>query len=183
MALAILGLICIGLVGLGAFLSLRQANQIQDEIAVATPVFEAPTITPTPTFTPIPPTPTDTPEPTPTATLVVGPTAQEASVPDTSLQAPTEEPTTNPNVTPTDTATVDPNVTPTNTLVLQTPQAGTSTPAPVAGNPPAQIPQGGGVLPATQASLLIWAGIGLLLLLIFGLINYLRSASSISENK
>jgi hypothetical protein len=81
--------------------------------------------------------------------------------------------------TPTETPTVDPNVTPTNTLVLRTPEAGTSTPAPVAVNPPAQIPQGGGILPGDDG-FLIWAGLGVLLLLIFGLINYLRSPTSFS---
>jgi hypothetical protein len=175
-------LICIGLLGLGAVLSLRQANQVQDEIVVASPVVAAVTITPTPTYTPIPPPPTDTPEPTPTATLVVCPTAQEASLPETSQQAPTDTPTTNPDLPPEDTAIPDLNVTPTNTLVVRTPEAGTSTPAPVAVNPPGQIPQGGGVLPTTEGGVLLGAGIVVLLLLILGLINYLRTPSSISEN-
>jgi hypothetical protein len=50
----------------------------------------------------------------------------------------------------------------------------------VAANPPAQIPQGGGVLPDGNG-FLIWAGVGVLLLLILGLINYLRSPSSSLE--
>jgi hypothetical protein len=176
LALAVLGLICIGLLGLGFFFAFVRQPGLPDEVVQATPVLLNPTFTLTPTFTPIPPTPTNTSEPTPTGTLVVGPTAQEAAIPDT--QPPTETPTTDPNVTPTETPTVDPNITATNTLVLRTPPAGTPVPAaPAVQAPPAQIPQGGGVL-AGGHSFLIWAGVGVLLLLIIGLINYLRSPSS-----
>ena len=81
LALAILGLICIGLLGLGFFLAfVRQSSQTPGEVVLATPVLLNSTFTPTPTITPIPPTPTNTPEPTPTGTLVVGPTPQEAAV-------------------------------------------------------------------------------------------------------
>jgi hypothetical protein len=62
---------------------------------------------------------------------------------------------------------------------LRTPEAGTPTPAAVAANPPAQIPQGGGVLPG-ENGFLVWAGLGVLVLLILGLIHYLRSPSSFS---
>lgn len=173
-------MICVGLVGLGAVLSLRRANQTQNEVVLATPILVQPTITPSPTITPIPPTPTNTPEPTSTATLVVGPTVQEAAAVQPTLASLFGTPTLDPNVTPTETPTTDPNITPTNTLVLRTPEAGTSTPAAVAVNPPpAQIPQGGGVLPGDD-DFLIWAGLGVLLLLIFGLINYLRSPTSLS---
>jgi hypothetical protein len=169
----------VGLLGLGAVLSLRRANQTQNEVVQATPVLVQATITPSPTITPIPPTPTNTPEPTATGTLVVGPTPQEAAAGQPTLASLFGTPTADPNVTPTETPTTDPNITPTNTLVLRTPEAGTSTPAAVAVNPPAQIPQGGGVLPGDD-KFLIGAGLGVLLLLIFGLINYLRSPTSLS---
>lgn len=175
MAVAVVGLICVGLLGLGAVLALRQANQTQTEVVQATPVI-APqsTLTPTPTITPIPPTATNTPEPTPTGTLVVGPTAQEAAVTE-------EEPVLGePAVPLADTATPDPNATATSTLVLRPTEVGTPTPAAVAVNPPAQIPQGGGILPGDKG-FLAWAGLGLLVLLILGLVNFLRSPSSLSD--
>ena len=89
-------------------------------------------------------------------------------------------PSLEPNVTPSETPTTDPNVTPTNTLVLQTPTSETPVPPPtsIAQAPPVQIPQGGGVL-AGSNSFLMWAGVGVLVLLIVGLINYLRSPSSL----
>jgi hypothetical protein len=161
-------LICVGLLGLGAFLAMRQANQTQTEVVQATPVIvPQPTLTPTPTITPIPPTATNTPEPTPTPTLVVGPTAQEAAA-------------SAPEVPLADTTTPNLNVTATNTLVLRTPEAGTPTPADVAANPPAQIPQSGGVFPGDKG-ILVWAGLGLLILLILGLVHFLRSPSSLSD--
>lgn len=179
MAVAIVGLICVGLLGLGAILALRQANQTQTEVVQATPaIAPQPTLTPTPTITPIPPTATNTPEPTSTSTLVVGPTAQEAAV---SEEEPVfGAPTSAPAAPLADTATPDPNVTPTNTLVLRPAKVGTPTPAAVAANPPAQIPQGGGVLPGDKG-FLVWAGLGLLVLLILGLVNFLRSPSSLSD--
>ncbi|GIK40521.1 MAG: hypothetical protein BroJett011_43540 [Chloroflexota bacterium] len=175
MAVAIVGLICVGVLGLGAVLALRQANQTQTEVVQATPVIvPQPTLTPTPTITPIPPTATNTPEPTPTSTLVVGPTAQEAAVSG-------EEPVLGEPAAPlADTATPDPNATATSTLVLRPTEVGTPTPAAVAVNPPAQIPQGGGVLPGDKG-FLAWAGLGLLVLLILGLVNFLRSPSSLSD--
>ncbi len=72
-------------------------------------------------------------------------------------------------------ATTVPGVTPTNTLVVRTPTAVAL--APAATPLPAQIPQGGGVLP-TGDGYLLWAGVGVLVLLIWGLISYLRSPSS-----
>ncbi|GAB4421894.1 MAG: hypothetical protein Fur0044_19640 [Anaerolineae bacterium] len=188
MALAIVGLICIGLVGLGTVLSLRPPTNPVEEVAVASPVALQPTFTPSPTITPIPPTPTNTPEPTPTPTLVVNPNAQEVAddarpteVPLPSIFGDDEESTPVPEVeaAPVETSEAEAisgeapavQVSPTNTLVIQSPTpAGTL--AAVA--PPAQIPQGGGVLPEGNG-FLVWAGVGLLLLLIFGLVNYLRS--------
>jgi len=187
LALAIVGLICIGLVGLGTVLSLRPLTSPAEEVAVvASPVALQPTFTPSPTITPIPPTPTNTPEPTATPTLVVNPNAQEVAddarpteVPLPSIFGDDEESTPAPGeeAAPVETSEAvsgeAPAVqaSPTNTLVIQSPTpAGTL--AAVA--PPAQIPQGGGVLPEGKG-FLVWAGVGVLLLLIFGLVNYLRS--------
>jgi hypothetical protein len=198
-AVAIIGLICIGLIGMSLALfrlqnSLQQAEVVQ---APTVPVIIS-TATPTPTDTPIPPTPTDTPLPTATATWVINPNAQQAA----NDQRPTEvvltanpfgkpqgtqEPTTEPGQLPAAPTTepgeqmgptTEPGVTPTNTLVVQTPTAMAL--AQAAATPLAQIPQGGGVLPASD-SFLSWAGLGVLLLLIWGLIGYLRSPSSISD--
>lgn len=206
--MAIIGLICIGLVGMSLALFRLQASLQQEQIAQApaAPVV-IPTVTPTPTLTPIPPTPTDTPLPTSTPTLVVNPNAQQAAneqrptevvltanpftqpigtptpeIGTEMAQAPTTEPET--EVTPatepeTQAApTTDLVITPTNTRVIQTPTAMAL--APAATPPLAQIPQGGGVLPASDG-LLLWAGLGVLLLLIWGLISYLRSPSSLSD--
>lgn len=191
MALAIVGLICIGLVGLGTVLSLRPlASPAEEAVVVASPVALQPTFTPSPTITPIPPTPTNSPEPTATPTLVVNPNAQEVAddarpteVPLSSIFGDDEASTPAPagEAAPVETTIPEAEAvpgeapavqaSPTNTLVIQSPTpAGTL--AAVA--PPAQIPQGGGVLPEGN-SFLVWAGVGVLLLLIFGLINYLRS--------
>jgi hypothetical protein len=69
-AVALIGLICIGLMGLGGVLYFIQSNRDQQLAAQATntPTPFPPTFTPTATATP---TATDTPEPTPTPTPVV----------------------------------------------------------------------------------------------------------------
>jgi hypothetical protein len=69
-AIALIGLICIGLMGLGGVLYFIQSNRDQQLAAQATNTATPfpPTFTPTATATP---TATDTPEPTPTPTLVV----------------------------------------------------------------------------------------------------------------
>ncbi len=184
--MAIVGLICIGLVGLGTVLSLRPGSNPVEQAAVASPVPLQPTFTPSPTITPIPPTPTDTPLPTPTPTLVVNPNAQEVADDARPTEVPlpkmfgrdgTETPESGVEgapAVPGEAPAVE--VSPTNTLVVQSPTAVALAPvgtAPAVA-PPAQIPQGGGVLPDGNG-FLVWAGVGVLLLLIFGLINYLRS--------
>lgn len=144
----------------------RQSNLAQQEVVVVpTPVVELPTPTPTFTVTPIPPLSTNTPEPTPTGTLVVPLRGQEAAQ-------------TGASPTPPD-ITGGNEPTPVNTLVIQPP-----TPVPLVGPvatlPPAEIPQGGGVLASTSDNYLIGAGLVVLLLLVWGLVNYLRSPSSLS---
>lgn len=163
-------------------------------MAVASPVLPQATFTPSPTITPIPPTPTDTPLPTPTPTLVVNPNAQEVAddtrpteVPLPSIFGDDNEtpPAPEGEAAPVETSVPEgaeapaAQVSPTNTLVIQSPTAVALAPAgtPPAGSTPAQIPLGGGVLPEGN-SYLVWAGVSVLLLLIFGLINYLRSPSS-----
>ncbi|MEW5957322.1 MAG: hypothetical protein AB1801_06340, partial [Chloroflexota bacterium] len=106
-----LGLICIGLMGLGAYVFFTLSNRAQEAAAVATPpTIILPTFTPTGTPTA---TPTETPLPTPTSTPVVK-VDSEAEVAETPAP-PAEEPTT------------DSNATPTNTRVVQAP---TETPLP-----------------------------------------------------
>ena len=158
LALAMIGLIIIGLMGVAAVVFFTSQTRDQSALLPPSPTLLQPTFTPTPTFTPIPPTPTDTPEPTPTGTPVVRVEGQDAAAP-----IPQEEPT------------VDPQATPTNTLVLQAPSA---TPVPAAATaPPEVMPPGGGVLSSTKPGPLIWAGITVLFMLILGVFSYLRSSS------
>ena len=156
LAVALIGLICIGLMGLGGILYFTQSNRAQDEVAQLppTPTPFPPTFTPTSTATPLP---TDTPEPTPTGTLVVQTGAEGASA-------------------PVDTATTDPLATPTNTRVLGTPsvtptpiQATTATPLTPT---PESVPGSGGVLSAASQRVLGWFGLALLVtLLVYSLVH------------
>lgn len=164
MAIALIGLICVGLLGLGGILFFTQANRAQEEAAATIiPTIVPPTFTPSATFTA---TPTDTPLPTPTSTPVIF-GAEE-----------TEEPAQQ----PVDTPTTDPNATPTNTRVLQTATATstpemTETPTP----PLAPIPDSGGVLQTSDNDFLVWIGGGLLGLLIFGAVYRFRSIQTVSQ--
>jgi len=149
-----LGLICIGLMGLGSYVAFTISNRAQEAAAVAaTPTIILPTFTPTGTPTP---TPTETPLPTSTSTPVI----RDEEMAETTA-APAEE------------GTVDPNATPTNTRVLQPP---TETPTPTP-SPAAEMPGSGGVLRMGQNGSLVWAGIGLVLLLIAGMVQQMRSPS------
>lgn len=162
LAIALLGLICIGLMGLGGVLFLVQSNRAAEQAALPTdtPTPFPPTFTPTSTLTP---TPTDTPEPTPTGTLVVPVEGQSAPAPDTGP-----------------TATVDPNATATNTPVIRTATATTSSGqsgSTVNTTPtPESVPGSGGVLPATNSAALAWLGAFVLTaLLAFGAVHRQRS--------
>ena len=159
------GLICIGLMGLAGVIAVTFNRQAQ-EAAVELPTPTAIPLTFTPTST-VSPTPTETPLPTPTGTPVVGGGGDEQEA----AAAPDEaEP-------PEEASPDDLEVTPTNTLVLQTPTE-TATPA-VTATPTlladVQIPASGGVLPAKGNGFLAWAGVVLLLLLILGAVHHLRS--------
>jgi hypothetical protein len=152
LAIALVGLICVGLLGLSVVLLANRANR-QQEAAVATefPTIAPPTFTPTSTPTA---TPTETPLPTPTGTRVVGPTNTPTPGGDRSLPTSTPDPNA---------PTVDPNATPTSTLVVQ-PTTAVGTPAADAGA--AQVvPDSGGVLPVSRG-ILLWIGAGLLLVLL-----------------
>ncbi len=162
LAVAMIGLICIGLMGLGGVIYWTRSSRAQESAAViptATPI--PPTFTPTSTFTA---TPTDTPLPTPTGTPVINNNGgEEATATPGEAEAPT------------DTPTPDLESTPTNTRVLQTPTE-TTTPTPTS-SPAAEMPEGGGVLPASGNGFLIWAGVVLLVLLTVGVANHLRPSA------
>jgi hypothetical protein len=154
---ALLGLIMLGLLGLGAVILIQLQNrQEQDVIVVQPPTLPPPTFTPTPTVTP---TPTDTPDPTPTPTLVVQPGQEQPGQPPV----------------PPDQVPGGPEVTPTNTLVVQ--PTGTPAPGPPVAGPPAgpgAMPDGGGVPPLASSGYLMGAGIMLLVLLTAGAVNRLK---------
>jgi len=161
-AVALIGLICIGLLGLGAVLTWSQFNKTAQEAALqptaaATPF--PPTLTPTTTPSP---TPTDTPEPTPTGTLVVSAAGDKA------------QPT--PPL-----ATVDPNATATNTPVLRT--TATNTPVVVSGTATPELPGSGGVLTPTSRATLLWVGAALVLVLLIYGAFYRINAVSVSDNE
>ncbi len=196
-----IGLICVGLMGLGAVIFVTRSSEAQETAAMPPPATPIP---PTTTPTSIPSaTPTETPLPTPTGTSVVDQAGeQEASTVD-DTQALTETLITDSNATPTDTQLLQ---TPVNTATLaatstrsptgQAPTAtatlaATSSPTPTGQSPPAtvapaatssptlaaQMPKSGGALPANGDGVLIWAGLGLLLLLVLGVAGHLRSSS------
>jgi hypothetical protein len=179
LAIALLGLICIGLVGLAGAVYLFQSNFAeQAALPTATPFIPVPTVTNTPTPTS---TPTETPLPTPTATLVVSgeemPAPENQTPGEESTPAPTEEPTATPT-TGLGLPTAPPEVeaTPTSTAVVASPtsetEPGTET-TPAATTAPS-LPGSGGVLPA-NGNFLIWIGSALLGLLLFGVWKQFRA--------
>ena len=176
--MALVGLTCLGLLGLGAALFLRQNNQAQQEAAAVT--IEPPPPTALPTDTPLPPPPTDTPTPlpTPTATLVVSniegqPAADEEQTftIEDFLPQPTEPPPPE-NATPTSTLVVPSGVPARETV---TPAADGDELAEV--NPPVEMPRGGGILPTERHKALMGAGITLLLVLLVGVVVRLKSSA------
>ena len=153
LAVAMIGLICIGLMGLGGVVYFTMNSRLQEEAAIPptpTPIPPTPTLTATST-----PTPTETPLPTSTPTRVIpvegGPTE--------SSQTPVVEEGT---------------ATPTGTRILEaaTPGAGVGETTPTS-TPAVAMPGGGGVLQAGNG-LLGWAGVGVLLLLVLGVVNHFK---------
>lgn len=179
LAIGLVGLMCLGLVGLGGFLFLRQSSQAQEQ-AAALPTPDIIPPTPEPTNTPLPPPPTDTPTPppTPTGTSVVSIAGGEEAV-----VVETEAPQTIEDFMPVATETpADGSVTPTNTPVIR--NDGDATPVSDSGNadltaPPAEMPQGGGVLSDRQNSPLIWAGLLVLVALLVGVLLRRRAGIKI----
>ena len=170
--MALVGLICFGAVGVGAWFTIIRTQQAQEQ-AVANEVQSqepiVPTAIPTETATPLP-TSTNTPLPTPTSTLVVN--NQQDVVPAADESQPSL-PTAAPSLD-------SEEVTPTNTLVVN--RDNQATPAPPdessEANPtaPGEMPQGGGVVNASN-NYLGWAGVVVLGLLILGLVSRLASSS------
>jgi hypothetical protein len=180
-ALALIGLICIGLMGLGAVIFLSRNNQAQDSVAQPLPTFTSlpPTITPTDTPSA---TATNTPLPTPTGTPVVQRGDQQPASAPGEAQAgdTTPEPEATEEEGGLQLPTVTPGgatLTPTNTAVVQPPTSiaaavtGTATPGAVS-----QIPNSGGIIPPANSNFLIWAGAGLLLILTLGAIYRFKSS-------
>lgn len=164
--MALIGLICIGLMGLGGVLFFAQTRRAQ-ELAIAgtaavPPTSIPPTVTPTSTTTP---TPTNTPEPTPTSTSVIdGEVAQAGE----GVEAP---PVTEPDGAEQDEAVQDGmlEITSTSTLVVQTPTATAAAAAAVTSPPSVAIPSSGGVLAGPDNEWLFWiAGSMILILLAYG---------------
>jgi cytoskeletal protein RodZ len=154
LSIALIGLICIGLMGLSGVLFVVQQNREQDTAmleptSTATPF--PPTFTPTSTFTP---TPTDTPEPTPTGTMVVT-TPDSAPI---SAQATGEEV----EVSAADMTATAMAVQASETDTGQA--AGEATPLPPQSTPDT-APNSGGVLTPTSQQPILWAA-GLLLLIL-----------------
>jgi cytoskeletal protein RodZ len=86
LAIALIGLLVLGLLGIGGVFVIRQNLQQQAAMTRATPTLMIRLPEPTATFTPVKPGATDTPAPTPTNTPVLSndnsskPTGEEAAV-------------------------------------------------------------------------------------------------------
>jgi hypothetical protein len=95
LAIALIGLLVLGLLGVGAVFIIRQNMDQQTIAAQPSPTLLIRLPNPTATFTPIPKIPTNTPMPTPTNTPVVAPgsaTGQEAAVGNKQQDSPTPKP-------------------------------------------------------------------------------------------
>jgi hypothetical protein len=84
LAIALIGLLVLGLLGIGGVFVIRQNLQEQAARSRVVPTLSLSLPEPSPTFTPIKPVPTNTPAPTPTNTPVVAsnnnPAAEQAAV-------------------------------------------------------------------------------------------------------
>lgn|GEM_PF-3480710 len=160
--MALISLICLGLVALAGFFAFARSNssQVQAQVTQLPPTAIPATFTPTATSSA---TPTETPLPTPTATSVLGGGGGTEA--------------------PVDTPTIDPNATATNTAVLQTPTlTATLEPTATPTLPSEEIPESGGVLSIARHSFLVWIGTGLLLvLIIYGVLNRFKPLSQDSR--
>ncbi len=161
--MALVGLICIGLMGLAGVLFYTMSSEAQEEVAVLpTPTPIPPTPSPTSTQTA---TPTETPLPTPTGTPVIPINGGEEG--GTPSEGAGEAPTVEPDATRLLESTAE--------ITDFTPVA---PPTPIATTPPTEeMPGSGGVLPS-EKGILIWAGLGLMVLLIIGVSNHFRNQST-----
>jgi nitrate reductase NapE component len=185
LAIALLGLICIGLVGLGGAVYLYQTN-FAEQAALPTPTIIIPVETATNTSTPTL-VPTETPLPTATGTKVVAVSGEEVSVEDQvpaegSTQTPVEEPTTTPTEALALPTAEDQEVaTATSTMVIEVPTSESeSAPTEEIGATPTattapEMPGSGGVMPAS-GNFLIWIGIAVLAILLLGVWKQSRSS-------
>ncbi|MCL4298270.1 MAG: hypothetical protein KJ077_21215 [Anaerolineae bacterium] len=95
LAIALIGLLVLGLLGVGAVFIIRQNMDQQTIAAQPSPTLLIRLPNPTATFTPIPKIPTNTPMPTPTNTPVVAPggaSGQEAAVGNKQQENPAPKP-------------------------------------------------------------------------------------------
>jgi cytoskeletal protein RodZ len=155
LSIALIGLICIGLMGLGGVLFVIQQNRSQ-EAAMLNPTATAtpfpPTFTPTSTFTP---TPTDTPEPTSTSTPVITTPEPEATA-EVSSQDVGEVATVTLSAAD---LTATAQYTSVSTVTTEAPDAQ------AAATPDTGLPGSGGVLEGTTQQPVLWAG-GLLVIIL-----------------
>ncbi len=149
--------------GLAGVLFYTMSSEAQEEVAVLpTPTPIPPTPSPTSTQTA---TPTETPLPTPTGTPVIPINGGEEG--GTPSEGAGEAPTVEPDATRVLESTAE--------ITDFTPVA---PPTPIATTPPTEeMPGSGGVLPS-EKGILIWAGLGLMVLLIIGVSNHFRNQST-----
>jgi nitrate reductase NapE component len=177
LAIALLGLICIGLVGLAGAIYLYQTT-FAEQAAIPSPTIVVPVATATNTSTPSP-VPTQTPLPTATGTRVVVEGAEVATaenqVSDTVEATPTQGlalPTAADEGVPTATSTL---------VVADTPGAGSESTPETATTPAAtaspEMPGSGSVL-SSNGGFLIWVGMALLAALLFGIWRQFRTSQS-----
>ncbi|GEM_PF-4263729 len=181
----LLGIICLGLVGVSGTFYFLRVQRAQGQVAVA------PSAVVIFTATPIPPTATlkatNTSEPTSTGTPVIveGPTSVgqvitkivvAATSTSTSNSTPSQmiTPTIQMTVTPTKQTIITPTNTTTATLATKITGNVTPTSTALAVVPLKVMPEGGGILLPNGENLLVGAGVATLLLIILGLFNHLR---------
>jgi hypothetical protein len=171
-------LICIGLVGLGGAVYLYQTTFAEQAALPPSPTIIVPVATATNTSTPTP-VPTETPLPTATGTRVVAVNGEEVSVEDqTPGEEATQQPAEEPTATPTEalalpTAEEEQAATATSTVVIGTPTSESET-MPTATTVP-EMPGSGGIL-LPNGSFLVWIGVALLGVLLFGVWKQGRSS-------
>jgi hypothetical protein len=118
LSIALIGLLVLGLLGVGAVFIIRQNLNQQTVASQPTPTLLIKLPNPTATFTPVPKIPTNTPMPTPTNTPVLIPGSANGQEAAAGGQKP--EAQTTPLFKPTPTRTPAPGAKPANTVVPET---------------------------------------------------------------